>query len=380
MARIILGSYMIRYPLGGMMSWVLQYLRGLQALDHQVYFVEKSGYRNACYNPMDGTMTDDCTYGMNVVDNLLARFDMGDSWCFVDRAGTYYGMSKQEIEDIFRSADVFLDMGTHGSWLEEAQQTDLRVLIDGEPGFTQLKMAEDWQSGEEMSAYEYYFTTGQNVGTSQSSVPTAGKAWKHTLHPVDTELVTPVALPESGAFTTVMNWQSYEERTHDGVTYGHKDREFEKFATLPRQVSTPLEIAVSGNVPEERLSHLGWRVRNAQEISISLDRFYRYIANSRGEFSVCKHGYVTTQCGWFSDRSAAYLATGRPVILEDTGFSAHLPCGEGLFAVRTIEEAADAITEIERRPTYHARRAREIAKEYFDAPKVMSRFLNQLDI
>lgn len=378
MARIVLGSYMVRYPLGGMMSWVLQYLAGFHHLGHDVYFVEKAGYENACFDPVRGVMTDDCRYGTQVVSELLARIGLEDRWCFVDAAGEYYGVARPRIEEIFRSADVFIDMGTHGSWLDEAASSRLRVLIDGEPAFTQLKMEKKRAAGAVLQAYDHYYTTGQNVGTDASTAATAGIAWKHVFHPVAAELFDAAAPPLGAAYTTVMNWQSYEPVEHAGVRLAHKDAEFEKFLSLPLQVRVPLELAVSGRIPTDRLAKAGWRVQSAHDVTHSYDRFVDYITASRGEFSVCKSGYVVTNSGWFSDRSAAYLACGRPVVMQETGFSAHLPCGEGLFAVRTVDEAVAAIEAIESDYQRHASAAREIAVEHLGADRVLGRFLAEL--
>src|SRR5918999_2991665 len=126
MARIVVGSYMVRYPLGGMMSWVLQYLVGFKLLGHDVYFVEKSGYPNSCYDPVKNVMSDDCSYGIATLSTLLDRFGLAGKWCFVDAAGRYHGLSRERVETVFESADLFIDMGTHGGWLNKATGAGLR--------------------------------------------------------------------------------------------------------------------------------------------------------------------------------------------------------------------------------------------------------------
>jgi hypothetical protein len=381
MARVILGSYMVRYPLGGMMSWVLQYLVGFQRLGHDVYFVEKSGYPRSCYDPVKNVMSDDCSYGVATLNSVLARFDLADKWCFVDAAGRYHGLSREHVEAVFKSAELFVDMGTHGSWLEEATGAGLRVLIDGEPGFTQMKMEKRLAAGGEPPDYDVYYTTGRNVGTENSTAPTAGKQWRPLFHPVVVSLFCPQVVNVDAPFTTVMNWQSYEPLEYNGTTYGHKDVEFKKFIDLPSLATTPVELAVSGeNVPFEHLINTGWRIRDAHRITASVESFKNYIYASKGELSVCKNGYVMTNCGWFSDRSAAYLASSRPVVMQDTGFSAHIPCGQGLFAVCTVDEAAAAINEISSDYERHSTWAREVAIEYLDAPRVLGRFLHELGV
>lgn len=379
MARIILGSYMIRYPLGGMMSWVLQYLVGLDRLGHDVYFVEKAGYENACFDPIRQEMTDDSSYGIQVVSKLLARFGLGDRLCFVDWSGTYYGKSKEEIELLFDSTDFFLDMGTHGGWLEEADKSGKTVLIDGEPGFTQMKRVASIRAGESPPQYDYYFSTGRNIGSEQCSAPSAGEKWGTLFHPVVADLYQATPSAQDASFSTVMNWQSYEPLIFEEQLYGHKDLEFARFLDLPNKVATPIEIAVSGkNVPTTELREAGWQLRDAHEVTISYDSFIQYVGKSAGEFSVCKNGFVATRSGWFSDRSAVYLAHGKPVVMQDTGFSEHLPCGQGLFAVNSVEQAAAAIDEVARNPEEHSRAAVDIARSYLDTNVVLSTFLESL--
>lgn len=380
MARIVLGSYMARYPLGGMMSWALQYLVGLHRLGHDVYFVEKAGYPNACYDLSRDVMTDDCGYGIRILDDLLTRFDLSGKWCFVDYAGTYYGLSKTHVEEVLASADVFVDMGTHGSWLGEAAGAGVRVMIDGEPGFSQMKRIKKQMAGEPVPEYDHYYTTGWNVGTAASSAPAAGVQWRHIFHPVVIELFeTSSDPPDGAALTTVMNWRSYEPVEFNGQVYGHKDVEFDRFVELPRLSRGNFEVAVSGrDIPEEALSAACWRIRDAHRVTESFDSFRSYVHGSIAEFSVCKNGYVATNCGWFSDRSAAYLASGRPVIQQETGFSSHLPCGLGVFAVSTVEQAAAAADEILGDTRRHSKWARQVAAEYLSSVKVLTRFLEEL--
>jgi hypothetical protein len=381
MARIIVGSYMIRYPLGGMMSWVLQYLVGFQRLGHDVYFVEKSGYANSCFDPRKNVMSDDCSYGNKTVNALLKRFDLQDKWCFVDQKSEYYGLSKGKIQAIFDSADVFVDMGTHGAWLDEAAETRLRVMADGEPGFTQIKMENRLANGEPLPDYDFYFTAGSNVGTSCSTAPTAGKKWRLLFHPVVADLFSCQTKQPGANFTTVMNWQSHAPIEFDGKIYGQKDIEFVKFINLPQRSAGNFEVAVSGkNVPKNQLKENGWGIRNAHEVTLSFDSFKNYIERSKGEFTVCKNVFVATNSGWFSDRSAVYLASARPVVIQDTGFSEYLPSGRGLFSFQTVEEAAAAVEEINENYERHSNWAREMAIEYLDSSKVLKKFLDEIGI
>jgi hypothetical protein len=379
MARIIAGSYMVRYPLGGMMSWTLQWLVGLHRLGHEVIFVEKSHYSHSCYNPLTRESGDDCAHGLKTVTGLFARHGLNDGFCYVDFAGNYHGMNREKIGACFRTADLFIDLGTHGAWLEEASDAALRVLVDGEPGYTQIRM-EAGLFGES-GRYDRYFSNGANIGTRHSSAPTAGRDWKPVFNPVVTELFDVVPPPAGARHSTVMNWQSHAPCEYQGRQYGQKDVEFARFMDLPRHVAAGMELAVSGSkIPSAEIKAAGWEMRDAQEVTISYEAYRDYIRACRGEFSVCKNIFVDLHTGWFSDRSAAYLASGRPVVLQDTGFSRHLPTGEGLFAVNDMAEAAAAIAEIEADYGRHARKAREIARDCLDADVILKPFLHETGI
>ncbi len=388
MARIMVGSYVVCYPVGGYLSWTLQWLIGFQRLGHDVYLVEKSGsWPNACFDLSKGVMSDDCSYGIATVSALLAPFGLENKLCFVDAARRYYGLMREQIEAVFRSADLFVDISgglflpLHDTWFAEAAHSRLRVCVDGEPGYAQMMMEKRLGEGQVIPSYDYYYSVGGNIGTAKSTAPAAGKQWRAVFDPVNLDLFPMQPIEPDARFTTVMAWQSHKPIEFNGKTYGQKDIEFAKFIELPRLTSVPLEIAVAGkNVPINRLMEHGWRVRDSHAATMSFDSFREYIRGSKGEFTVCKNVFVDTNSGWFSDRSAAYLASGRPVVMQDTGFSDHLPCGDGLFAVRTVEEAAAALEEINRDHERHSRAARELAAEYLDTSNVLGKFLGELGL
>jgi glycosyltransferase involved in cell wall biosynthesis len=380
MARLIVSTYMVRYPLGGGLWWALQWIGGLEDLGHQVFVVEKANYPNACFDPAKRIMTDDPSYGLNTVSALLKDAGLADRLCFVDYLGQYHGMSRPAVETILRSADVLIDIGNHGAWLPEAGSCS-RVLVDGEPGYSQMKLASAEAAGTAVPQYDYYFTNGANIGTPRCDAPAAGRSWRHVFNPVITHRVRPRPPPERAPFTTVMNWQSHEPLPFGGRTYRQKDAEFEKFMRLPREIHVPIEVAVAGlTSPIAALQENGWRIADAHAVTASIDSFRRYIDTSAGEFSVCKNVFVATGCGWFSDRSAAYLAHGRPVVIQDTGIREHLPCGNGLFAVGSTEEAAEAINRITADYRRHSAAARRLAEEHLDTRVVLKRFLAQIGV
>lgn len=381
MATIVLSSYVFRYPVGGVLSSNLQFLTGFRRLGHDVILVEKAGYEDSCFDPVRAITSDDCSYGIRTVDRLLARHGLAGRWCYVAADGSYHGLSRGEIERIIAGADLFIDRGAHHTWDDESSEVPLRVLLDPDPGHRQVGLERARQRGTDDASYDAYYTYGHNIGTPRSPAPTAGRSWGHVFHPVDTSLYRRRPLPADGAFTTVMNWRSLPSAHFDGRTYGMKDVEFAAFEPLPTMVDVPLEVAVEGrNVPVARLQAQGWRLTSALQVTRSFESFSEYITASLGEFSVVKEIYAGLNVGWFSDRSAAYLAHGRPVVVQANGISGHLPVGEGLFEVADVSEAAEAISRIAREPERHAAEARRLAEHYLDTSVVLARFLAQLGI
>jgi hypothetical protein len=375
MAKIILSATMIRYPLGGMNQWILAWLVGLKRLRHEVYLIEHFGWQDACYDVSKGIMTGDCSYGVRVVKTLLERYDLENNWCFIDENQVHHGMSKTALAKLFESADVFIDL-EWGEWQKESAKIPVRIFFDGDPGWFQFSLMDSIDKGEPLPTYDYYFTTGGLVGKPHCGIPLAGIHWRHMISPVLLEGPGRIGADPGRAFTTVMNWQSNKEVEYRGEKYGQKDVEFMKFIDLPRMVGQPLEVAVSGSrVPGELLLDHGWKLCNADKVAVSLDSYRQYIAASRGEFSVAKNAFVKTRSGWFGERSGYYLYGGRPAIVQDTGFSEYLPCGEGLIAFASPEEAALGIRSVCEDYELHSRAAREIAREYLDACHALDKML-----
>ncbi len=369
---------MVRYPLGGNLSWALQYLAGFKALGHDIYFVEKYVHPDSCYDPVQQRMSNNCSYGVRVVSELLKLYGLEDKWCFVEFGEIYHGLSKEKVEEVFSRADLYIESGAHGAWEEESSRAALRVYIDVDPAFTQVKVHEKLSQQEDLPVYDHYFTNGMNIGREGNIIPVCGLTWKYVFNPVHLPLFNRVSPPDSAPYSTIMNWVSYSETVnYQGVSYGHKSMEFHKFLLLPEKVKVPMEMAVSGlpQLKKGELKEHGWRITSAQEVTFTVDSFRTYLSSCRGEFSVVKNMYQATSSGWFSDKSAAFLASGRPVILQETGFSDHLPTGAGLFAVTNIAEAIEAIETVESNYSFHADKAYEIAAEYLDTDKVLSKFL-----
>jgi hypothetical protein len=380
-ATILFCSWMVRHPVGGVLSNNLQFLTGFRRLGHDVYLLEKAGYDDSCFDPERRLMSDDCSCGIRRVGRLLEQHGLGDNWCYVSAAGTYYGMSSTEVDSIVARADVFIDRGLHRSWDEETADVPVRVLLDPDPGFRQVKLANAVARGRSLPHYDAYFTYGHNIGTHGSTAPTAGLPWRHVFHPIDTTLYAPTSPVPGGPWTTVMHWRALEYVEYAGQMYGMKDVQFRHFEDLPARVRAPMEVAVEGSsAPVDRLRESGWRVVPALDATVSYASYHDYLRQSAGEFSVVKDVYRQLNVGWFSDRSAAYLAHGRPVIVQGNGIHGHLPTGEGLFEVADVQEAVDAIEQVSKDPTRHSAAARQIAEEHLDSRVVLGRFLDELGI
>jgi hypothetical protein len=330
---------------------------------------------------LTGLMGDDASHGVRTVRDMLARFGLDEQFSFVNYAGEHFGLPERRIDELMRTTDLFIDLGIRCAWSEQVAPRGISVLIDGEPAATQIKMENALAAGRTLTSYDFYYTIGGNIADGTAQAPSAGRPWRHVFYPICSRLFCPKPVPDDAPFTTVMSWQAHDLVTWRGVTYGAKDMEFDKFIDLPTRVRVPMEVALGGRKPPvDRLNAAGWRVRGSHALTPSVEGFLDYIDRSRGEFTVCKNVFVATGSGWFGDRAAAYLASARPVVMQDTGFSRHLPCGRGLFAVTSVEEAAAAIEEIAGNYQVHSKAAREIALEHLEARTVLGRFLREVGL
>lgn len=372
--KIVCSGHLIRYPLGGFSWHHLQYLVGFQRLGHEVTYFEEYGWPDSCYDPAHDAMTTDPGYGIAYALNLLRPHRLLDRWCYIAENGTEYGMPRERLAQLCRECDVYFNL-SNINWIPELERCQRRILVDTDPVFTQIG---GHGLGGPFSRYHALFTYGENVHRPGCEMPDGGVRWLPTRQPVVLDL-WPVRTAERCApFTTVMNWAAYGDREHEGRVYGQKDREFEPFFSLPRETGEAMELAISApTTVRKRLVEGGWRLSDPLEVTRDPWAYQRYVGASRAEFSVAKHGYVSTRSGWFSERSAAYLASGRPVVVQNTGFSDFLPCGEGLLAYRTPDEAVAAIRQLGEYYDPHCRAARAVAEEHFDARRVLTDLLER---
>ncbi len=366
--KIVLAGIIARYPYGGVTWCSLMYLLGLRALGHDVCYIEDTG--ECIYDPVQNAQSTDPSYGTRYIHDALEPFGLGDRWSFVNYDGSHHGASHDTVRRWCRDADLFINLsGGSWFWRDEYAAIPRKIFIDSDPVFTQLALAKgDAWYVDFFRRFDRHFTFGANIGTPASPVPTSGFTWHHTWQPVVLDQWA-TAMPPGDRFTTVMTWKIESFTDVDG----NKDREFVRVIDLPSRTPARFELAVNG--PQSLLREHGWQTVDAMSVSRSLWDYRAFIQRSKAEFGVAKHAYVSQRSGWFSDRTECYLAAGRPAVVQDTGWSAHLPAGTGLVPFTTPEEAIDGLARVEADYATHARRASEIAREHFDAARVLPRLL-----
>jgi hypothetical protein len=376
--RIVVLGYLVRGPLGGMAWHHLQYVMGLTRLGHEVYFIEDSGDSPwCCYHPIRHLTDADPSYGVEFAGRTFERVGLGGCWAYYDaHTSRWLGPCVDRILDFCMTADLLLNLGGVNPvrpWLTDIPK---RVFIDTDPVFTQIRHLTDPFARQLALQHTAFFSFGENL---ESTHPRDGLPWQRTRQPIvmDAWPITPG--PAHGRFTTIMQWESYSAVQYSDICYGMKSNSFRPFMDLPTQVGPILELAIgSETAPRPLLESKGWILRDPLETAPDPWAYQRYIQQSKAEFTVAKHGYVVGRSGWFSERSAAYLASGRPVVTEETGFSNWLEVGDGVLPFMTPDEAVAAIEDVNGRYETHCRAARAVAEAYFDSDQVLGKLLEEI--
>jgi hypothetical protein len=384
--RIIVTGYVGCVPVGGVAWDYLQYAIGLARLGYDVYYHEDT--LKWPYHPIQKTQIEDGTYSAQYIENFFKRYapELSDRWHYFHLRQESFGMTKAKFDDVARTADLFLNISGSVAIPDELSPNCRRIFIDTDPGYNQIKMAQKKESISKVPGFlrvhEKYFTYAENIHAEDCLVPKLEVKWRTTRMPVVLDLWEPLSqtIPATGApWTTIMTWDEFREKpVYLGVQYQGKGVEFEKIISLPQQVDPILTMAVGGrDAPVERLHNYGWNVLDGPEVTQTPESYQQFVSNARGEISVAKNVYVALRTGWFSCRSACYLAAGRPVVLQNTGFDRVLPTGAGIKVFTDLNEAALAIRQIEASYEDHAKAAREIATEFFDSHKILHRLVQE---
>ncbi|MEX2658824.1 MAG: hypothetical protein WD232_03930 [Acidimicrobiales bacterium] len=383
--RIVVLGMMTKMPVGGVVWQTVHYLVGLERLGCEVWYVEAHGVHPTAFCAADGDPGTDAAAAF--LHRTLARFDLGHRWAFeaMHDDGRVVGPAAASLGELYRSAAVVLNL--HGGTTPRPEHAASGRLVYLETDPVQLQVELHDGRPETIALLEphvAFFTFGENYGRPGCGLPVGERFQFHpTRQPVVLDLWEEVA-PPGPNWTTVGNWRQAGRTVElHGEAYAwSKHLEWWKVRDLPRRSGRPIELALTRVQARdiERLEARGFTVRPAGEVSADPDTYRRYIAGSRGEVTVAKDQNVRLRTGWFSDRSATYLAAGRPVVTQDTGFSEFLPTGEGLFAFDTSDDAAAAMLEVERDWDRHAKAAAGIARDHFDADMVLGSLLAELGV
>jgi hypothetical protein len=377
--RIVVLGYIVRGPLGGLAWHHLQYVLGLHALGHDVYFVEDSDDYPSGYDPSRGSVDADPTYGLAFAARAFERFGLGERWCYYDaHTSRWLGPLAPGAAEVCASADLLLNLSGVNPLRPWTERTPARAFVDTDPAFTQIRHLTDSSARTLAAAHNSFFTFAENITRADCLVPADGFAWHATRQPVHLDAWPVTQGPRSGPWTTVMQWDSYAAREFEGRRYGMKSDSFGAFIDLPARAGPIFELALgSESAPRATLRDKGWRLLDPLAVTRDPSTYQEFIRASKGEWSVAKHGYVASRSGWFSERSAAYLASGRPVLTQQTGFSDWLETGAGLLAFETMEDVLTGLEEIGTDYERHCHAARELATEFFDARKVLTSLIER---
>ena len=373
-----------RYPLGGIGWQAIHYVLGLTRLGHDVYYVEDSGAHP--YDPRVKSVVDNASYGVAFLADVMGRFGLADHWGYVDApTGAHHGLSRERLADLYRDADALFNVCAATRLSEEHLRCPIRVYVETDPVFEQIRVAEgDRQAILALEDHTHHFTYGENMGQPDSPIPLEKFAWRPTRPPVIPDLWSTPTDPAAERFTTIATWKNAGKDIHfRGETYlWSKHLNFLRVIDLPSRTRQALEMALEVEDPAMRdlLARNGWGLQDAFQVSRNLTTYQRYIQQSRGEFTVSKDLVARTRSGWFSDRSVCYLAAGKPVVTQDTGFGKYIPAGAGLLAFEGLEEAGAAIEEVNRDYERHSREARRIALEYFGSDQVLGQLCQEADL
>jgi hypothetical protein len=376
--RIVFSGMLAGVPGQGGASWaILQYVLGLRQLGHDVLFVE----------PVTEAAVDDRGGGQASVSAayfaaITTRFGLETRAALLHEAShRTVGVPYETLRRFARDADLLINVSGMLTDHDLIGSIPRRAYLDLDPAFVQLWHAVD---GIDMrfDAHTHFVTVGLAVGSQTCDVPTCGLTWIPTCQPVVLDEWPVVSGAADPHWTTVGHWRGYGSVQHRGIQYGQKAHSFRQLIDLPNRTPAPITVAMSIHADEApdlaALARHGWRLADPATRANTPDAYRAFIQGSRGEIGVAKSGYVLSRCGWFSDRSVCYLASGRPVVAQDTGFSRYLPTGLGLLPFTTTAEAADALASVEADYASHSRGARALAHDCFRHDQVLGRLLDSL--
>jgi hypothetical protein len=386
--RIIVMGFMGSCPIAGVIWQHVHYIVGLQRLGHDVFYIEDSA--RLPYNPETMEVNNEFDYAAKILGQLAAEFDFKRRWGFCARylpGNPTAGLPLKRIRELYREADAILNICGTQEFNDDLLTSDRILYVESDPGVEQIKVDQRVKATiKYLRRHHALFTFGENVGSDVFPVPTHKLKWHPTRQPVVTDLWKTNRRPGSAAvFTSVANWSTsgLKDIEWRGEKYlWSKSREFIRFVGAPKKSGEAFELAtdIKDAPTRAKFERNGWRFRSPADLSANYRLYRDYIRRSKGEFTVAKDQYVRLDTGWFSDRSGCYLAAGRPVITQETGFTKVFGKNDGLFAFKSLGEIAEAVKRINADYSRHSRGAREVAREFFEAEKVLRSLLEDAGV
>jgi hypothetical protein len=386
--RVVVMGFMGSCPIAGVIWQHLHYIAGLQRLGHDVYYIEDSA--RLPYNPETLEVNNEFDYAARLLERLAREFEFKNRWTFCARylrGQPTAGLSLKKIRRLYREADAILNVCGAQEFNDDLLASDRIIYVESDPGVEQIRIDKGVRSTiDYLRRHCALFTFGENVGTKSFPVPAHNFNWLPTRQPVVTDLWKTSRAPSRAAvFTSVANWSTsgLKDIAWRGEKYlWSKSREFLRFVAAPKKAGETFELATNIKEAKTRAKFLrnGWRFHSPLQLSVDYWLYRDYVRHSKGEFTVAKDQYVRLNTGWFSDRSACYLAAGRPVIIQQSGFTQHYGNDGGLFAFSSIKEIVDAVKAINADYAKHSRAAREVAREVFEAEKVLASLLDRAGV
>lgn len=387
---VIVGGYLGLIQVGGAAWDYIQYPLGLYLMGYDVYYIEDTRMF-----PVFGNSWNDSLPTIRRLEKLMKVFGLQDRWAYRDEVtGKIYGLTERKYKDLFKNADVFINISCANVVRDECLDIPVRILVDSDPMFSQIQMVSDQSftsSKSHLSAladkHTHHFTFGENINGDNCLIPKTKYDWNITRQPICINYWKHLDLIDSTApFTTLMNWKAGKPLVFDNITWGQKDMSFPIIKDLPSKASGEQfvvamnQTGLAPSVETERdLINTKWNVIGSKEASSTHTSYQDFIYRSKGEISIAKETYVKAKTGWFSCRSACYLASGRPVITQDTGWSEYYPTGSGLFPFSNEQEALNAIDCVRSNWKENSSNARAIAEEYFSHERVLTALLSSIN-
>jgi len=358
-------------------------LLGFRRLGWDVLFLDRLE-PEMCVDAAGRSTTLNQSLNLRYLLKVMKRFGLSDAFALIYNHGKrFVGLSRQQVVERTKTSAFLLNVMGFLTDEEILSHTPRRVFLDIDPGFGQM-----WRVlglADPFRGHDVHVTIGENIGQPDCAIPTCGLEWITTPQPVVLDYWSPDHAADNSRFTSIASWRGpYGPLEYQGNTYGLRVHEFRKFVQLPRLSERSFEVALDIHPAEVKdlalLAENGWSLVDPSAVAVDPWSYRNYIRASLAEFMVAKNMYVRANTGWFSDRSICYLASGKPVLAQDTGFTRAYPTGEGLLSFTTMEEALAGVDEISRNYAHHTRVARVLAEEYFDSDKVLSRFLSELGV